>query len=65
MSSLDILLAIAGFGATALVVAGMILLTPRGEVDVHDDATNSQGAQLSRADAPAKAAGALSAPPRV
>jgi hypothetical protein len=63
MTSLDVLLGVAGFVATALVVAGMILLTPRGEVEVHDDATDSQGAQLSRADRPA-AAPSLSAPPR-
>jgi hypothetical protein len=55
MTSLDVLLAVAGFVATALVVAGMILLTPRGEVDVHADATESQGAQLSRAEPPAAA----------
>jgi hypothetical protein len=63
MTSLDVLLGVAGFVATALVVAGMILLTPRGEVEVHDDATESQGAQLSRADLPT-AAPSLSAPPR-
>ncbi len=33
MTSLDVLLAIAGLAATALVVAGMILLTPRGTVE--------------------------------
>jgi hypothetical protein len=63
MTSLDVLLAVAGFAATALVVAGMILLTPRGEVDLREDAPDSQGAQLSRADAPL-AAPSLSAPPR-
>ena len=61
--SLDLLLAVAGFVATALVVAGMILIAPRGEVDLHADATDSQGAQLSRADAPV-AAPSLSAPRR-
>jgi hypothetical protein len=50
MTDLDVLLAIAGFAVTALVVAGMILITPRGEVDVDEDA-GSQGAELSRADA--------------
>ena len=30
MTDLDVLLAVAGLAATALVVAGMILLTPRG-----------------------------------
>ena len=33
MTSLDVLLAVAGLAATALVVAGMILLTPRGTVE--------------------------------
>jgi len=33
MTSLDMLLAVAGLAATALVVAGMILLTPRGTVE--------------------------------
>jgi hypothetical protein len=46
MSGLDVLLAVAGLIATALVVAGMILLTPRGAVD---DVTDPQGEQLSRA----------------
>jgi hypothetical protein len=52
VSGLDVVLAVAGFVATALVVAGMILLTPRGEVDVHADATDGQGSELSRADPP-------------
>jgi hypothetical protein len=51
MTALEVLLAVAGFGVTVLVVAGMILITPRGEVHVHADATDSQGSQLSRADA--------------
>ena len=33
MTGLDVLLAVAGFTATLLVVAGMILLTPRGASD--------------------------------
>jgi hypothetical protein len=36
---------------TVLVVAGMILITPRGAVDAFDDVTDPQGAELSRADA--------------
>jgi uncharacterized iron-regulated membrane protein len=51
MSGLDVLLAVAGLIVTVLVVAGMILITPRGEVDLFGDATNSQGTELSRADA--------------
>jgi hypothetical protein len=42
MSTIEILLAVAGFIVTALVVAGMILLTPRGtrvddEIPQHAD----------------------------
>jgi hypothetical protein len=40
-----------GFTVTALVVAGMILLTPRGEVELdHSDHHNGQGVELSRAE---------------
>jgi len=51
MSDLDVLLAIAGVIVTALVVAGMILITPRGSVDAFDDVRDPQGVELSRADA--------------
>jgi hypothetical protein len=57
MTALEVLLAVAGFAVTALVVAGMILITPRGEVDLHGDAPDSQGSQLSRADADGRADG--------
>ena len=52
MTGLEVLLAVAGFAATVLVVAGMIVITPRGEVDLHGDATDPQGSDLSRADVP-------------
>jgi hypothetical protein len=51
MTDLDILLAVAGLTVTILVVAGMILITPRGALDAFDDETDPQGAELSRADA--------------
>ena len=51
MSGLDVFLAVAGLIVTVLVVAGMILITPRGEVDLFADVTDSQGTELSRADA--------------
>ncbi len=51
MTGLDVLLAVAGLAVTVLVVAGMILITPRGAVDAFDDMTDPQGAALSRADA--------------
>ncbi len=50
MTDLDVLLAVAGFTVTVLVAVGMILITPRGAVDVFDDATDPQGAELSRPD---------------
>ena len=51
MSAIEVLLAIAGFTVTALVVAGMILFTPRGQVPVHADDDDPQGSQLSAAPA--------------
>ena len=51
MTGLDVLLAVAGLAVTVLVVAGMILITPRGAVDAFEDVTDPQGAELSRADA--------------
>ena len=51
MTELDLLLAVAGLAVTLLVVAGMILITPRGTVDAFDDVTDPEGAELSRADA--------------
>ena len=48
--SVNVLLAVAGAVATLLVIAGMILITPRGEVDMEEQAPGSQGADLSRAD---------------
>jgi hypothetical protein len=52
VTGLEVLLAVAGFVVTVLVVAGMILITPRGEVDLYRDATDPQGSDLSQADAP-------------
>src|SRR3954447_9058586 len=51
MSGLDVLLAVAGGLVTVMVIAGMILITPRGEVEYLETASASQGEQLSRADA--------------
>jgi hypothetical protein len=52
MTALELLLAVAGLVVTALVVAGMILITPRGEVRLDDPVGDRQGASLSRADVP-------------
>jgi hypothetical protein len=51
MTDLDVLLAVAGLVVTVLVVAGMILVTPRGTVDALNDATEPPGGELTRADA--------------
>jgi hypothetical protein len=48
MSGLDVLLAVAGGVVTVMVIAGMILITPRGEVDLRETEPESQGEQLSR-----------------
>jgi hypothetical protein len=52
VTGLELLLAVAGVVVTVLVVAGMILITPRGEVQLYGEVRDSQGADLSRADAP-------------
>jgi hypothetical protein len=52
VTGLEVLLAVAGVAMTVLVVAGMILITPRALVDVNGDATDPQGSDLSRADPP-------------
>jgi hypothetical protein len=50
MSGLEVVLALAGLVVTGLVVAAMILLAPRGEVDLRADEPEPQGSDLSRAD---------------
>jgi hypothetical protein len=52
VTGLELLLALAGVVVTVLVVAGMILITPRGVVQLDGEMRDSQGADLSRADAP-------------
>ncbi len=47
MTGLDLLLAVAGCGVTVLVVVGMILITPRGQVEVHVEGSDPQGSTLS------------------
>src|SRR4051794_39617683 len=49
VTGLDVVLAVAGAVATLLVIAGMILITPRGGVDTAQEAPNAQGTDLSRA----------------
>jgi hypothetical protein len=57
MSGLEVVLAVAGAAVTLMVIAGMILITPRGEVELDRTAPREQGEELSRADAepPARA----------
>ena len=51
MTGLEWVLAAVGFTVTALVVAGMILLTPRGEVELdHSESNKGQGVDLSHAE---------------
>jgi len=52
MTGLEVLLAVAGVTATALVIAGMILITPRGAMDVHVDGADAHGSNLSGAQPP-------------
>ena len=47
MSGIDVLLAVAGTLVTVLTLAGMVLLTPRGAVEVHTEGTDPQGSNLS------------------
>ncbi|MDA0173694.1 hypothetical protein OJ998_31615 [Solirubrobacter taibaiensis] len=49
MNALEILLVIAGFSITALVIAGMVLLTPSGTKDVHAEKTDPVADNLSQA----------------
>ena len=58
MTGLEWLLAVAGLTVTALVIAGMILLTPKGTVGVGEDSDDAMRADLSAAPAPDR-------PPRV
>ena len=55
MTDLDVLLAVVGLIVTLLVVAGMILITPRGTVDAFTEVTDPQGAEASAADATGRA----------
>lgn len=50
MTGIEILLAVAGFTAMTLVVAGMILITPLGETAVHAEDTAARGSNLSPVD---------------
>jgi hypothetical protein len=52
VTGLEVLLAVAGLVVTVLVVAGMILITPRGEVQIDGEVRDPQGADLSRAESP-------------
>jgi hypothetical protein len=51
VSGLDVLLAVVGCAVTALTIVGMVLITPRGGVDLYKDEPDSQGIDLSRANA--------------
>ena len=51
MSGVDVLLAVVGSAVTALTIIGMVLITPRGGVSLYAEEPDSQGIELSRADA--------------
>jgi hypothetical protein len=53
MSDLEVVLAVIGLLVTVLVVAGMVLIMPRGAVSIHDETADSRLSNLSRAEAPA------------
>jgi hypothetical protein len=46
MTALEVLLALSGFIVTVLVVAGMVLLTPRGAEQLDDAVRGTQGRGL-------------------
>jgi len=48
MSAVDIVVAVAGCGVSALVVIAMILITPRGLVDLREEANNSSPTDVPR-----------------
>jgi hypothetical protein len=54
MTALEVLLACAGLIVFVLVVAGMVLLTPRGAEQLDDAAREPQSGDLSRADVPGR-----------
>ena len=47
MSTVDVLLAVAGTLVTVLTLAGMVLLVPRGVVEVRAEGSESDGSNLS------------------
>jgi hypothetical protein len=51
MSGVDILVAVAGCGVSALVVIAMILITPRGLVDLRAEANDSSFADVPEVEA--------------
>jgi hypothetical protein len=47
MSGLEVFIGIAGAVITGLVLVAMILITPRGTVEIHTEATDPDGSNLS------------------
>ncbi len=64
MSGLGILLAVAGLLVTTMVIVAMILLTPRGNVEVHVEGTEAGGSNLSPTKAPAAPVAVATTPTR-
>ena len=53
MNGVEVLIGIAGVVVTILVMVGMILITPRGVVEVHTEGEDPEGSNLSPQPAPA------------
>jgi hypothetical protein len=51
MSALEVLVGVAGCGVTILVVVAMVLITPRGAVDLRAQAADAQAPDARRAEA--------------
>jgi hypothetical protein len=47
MTALEIALAVAGVGVTALVAVAMVLIVPAGTVEVHQEGEDPEGSNLS------------------
>ena len=54
MTGLELVLAVAGVGVTALVVVAMVLIVPAGTVEIHREGEDSGGSNLSPRAAPGR-----------
>ena len=54
MTGLELVLAVAGVGVTALVVVAMVLIVPAGTMEVHREGEDPEGSNLSPRPAPGR-----------